>query len=457
MKKNLTMAQARYHFKTIFPPAEFSARRKQLYAAIGAESHALLRGETRESGGSFHQAADFFYCCGVEIPGAFLLLSGADRSAKLFLPHRPADKHPDNVGLGVEDARMIRHFTGVDEVCGIETMAEGLKGIKTLYMLHKPAELPHVTRWTAMGMDKRRSEDPWDGRLSSREHFIALVKTRYQHIDIRELDPLIFQMRRVKSPCEIRVMREAGRLTALAVTEAMRITRPGMVERELAALAGRIYRARGATGEAYATIVASGRNMQFGHYSRNNAVMKDGDIVLMDGAPDYNCYTSDIGRILPVNGTYAPWQRELYGFVVQYHKTLLSLLRPGVMTDDVLKAAAKKMAKVIQRTKFSKAIYKAAAKRMLTFNGHLSHPVGMSVHDACSYREKPLEPGVVFSVDPMTWVPEEELYIRCEDTVVITKNGIENFTAAAPLDLDDVEALMKRNGCKITRNISIAW
>jgi len=444
MKKHLTMEQARYHFKTVFPPAEFAARRKKLYDAIGAGSHALLRGETRESGGSFCQAADFFYCCGVEIPGAFLLLSGADRTATLFVPHRPADTHPDNVGLGVEDARMIRHFTGVEAVCGVEAMAGSLKGIKILYALHKPAELPHVTRWTALHADKARAEDPWDGRPSDRLHFISLLKTRYQHLDIRELDPFIFAMRRVKSPCEISVMREAGRLTALAVTEAMRLTRPGMVERELSALANRIYRAHGATGEAYGTIVASGRNMQFGHYSRNNAVMKDGDIVLMDGAPDYHCYTSDIGRIWPVNGTYAPWQRELYGFVVDYHKTLLALLRPGVMAEDVLKAAAKKMAKVVMRTTFTKAIYKAAAKRMLEFNGHLSHPVGMSVHDACSYHEKPLEPGVVLSVDPMTWVPKEELYIRCEDTVVITRNGIENFTAAAPLELDDVEACMRR-------------
>ena len=444
MKKNLTLDQARYYFKSVFPPAEFAARRKKLYDAIGAEAHALLRGEAGESGEHFRQAADFFYCCGVEISGAFLLLSGADRKARLFVPHRPADKHPDDVGLGVEDARMIRRFTGVDEVCGVEAMPESLNGIKTLYTLYKPAELPHATRWTAMRLDKCRSEDPWDGRPSARQHFIALLKTRFPSMDIRELDPFIDRLRGIKSPCEIRVMREAGRLTSLAVIEAMRITRPGMVERELAALAIRIYLAHGATGEAYGTIVASGRNMQFGHYNRNNAVMKDGDIVLMDGAPDYNYYASDIGRIWPVNGTYSPWQRELYGFVVDYHKTLLALLRPGVMADDVLKAAAKKMAKVIKRTTFSKAIYTAAAKRMLEFKGHLSHPVGLSVHDACTYREKPLEPGVVLSVDPMTWVPEEELYIRCEDTVVITKDGMENVTAAAPLDLDDVEALMRQ-------------
>lgn len=440
--KTLTLPQARYYFTGVFPPAEFAARRKKIFDAIGKGGHALLRGEAEARGARFQQAKDFFYCCGVEIPGAFLLMSGADRTARLYVPHRPADKHPDETGLGAEDAAMIRRFTGVDEVFGVEALRDHLNGVKVLHVFQKPAELPLLTRWTAMRLDKARADDPWDGRPSDRQHFVALLKTRFPGVEIREIDSVITQMRGVKSRCEIAVMREAGRLTALAVTEAMRITRPGMVERELSALANRLWLAHGATGEGYETIVASGRNMQFGHYNRNNAVMKDGDIVLMDGAPDYNYYTSDIGRIWPVNGKYTPWQRELYGFVIQYHKTLLSLLRPGVMTSDVLATAAHRMKKVFKRTKFSKAIYKAAARRMFDFKAHLSHPVGLAVHDACTYRERPLEPGMVFSVDPMTWIPEEELYIRCEDTVLITRTGIENFTAAAPLEMDDVEAVM---------------
>jgi Xaa-Pro aminopeptidase len=252
-------------------------------------------------------------------------------------------------------------------------------------------------------------------------------------------------MRAVKSASELAVMREAGRLSALAVTEAMRFTRPGMLERRLSALASHIYLSHGALGEGYGQIVASGRNMQFGHYSRNNAVMRNGDIVLMDSAPDYQCYTSDIGRTWPVNGTYAPWQRELYGYIVKYQRTLLGLLRPGLRAEDILKAAAKKMARVIAKTRFSKKIYEQSARRTLEFKGHLSHPVGLSVHDVGGYRNKPLEPGVVLSVDAMLWVREEELYIRCEDTVAITADGIENFTAAAPLDPDAIEAVMREN------------
>ena len=185
--------------------------------------------------------------------------------------------------------------------------------------------------------------------------------------------------------------------------------------------------------------------MQFGHYSCNNAVLQDGDIVLMDSAPDYKCYTSDIGRTWPVNGVYTTWQRELYGYIVKYQQTLLGLLRPGLMADDILKTAAERMAGVVASTRFSKRIYEESARRTLEFKGHLSHPVGLSVHDVGPYRHKPLEPGVVLSVDAMMWVPEEQLYIRCEDTVVITADGIENFTAAAPLDPDTIEAVMRED------------
>jgi len=171
--------------------------------------------------------------------------------------------------------------------------------------------------------------------------------------------------------------------------------------------------------------------------------MQDGDVVLMDTAPDYHYYTSDIGRMWPVNGTYVPPQRELYGFIVEYHKVLLGRIRPGATVDEIHDEAAAEMAKVVERTEFSKEIYEAAARRALEFRGHLSHPVGMAVHDSGGYRAKPLSPGVVFSVDPQMWVPQERLYIRVEDTVVVTRDGIENFTGDAPLDLDDVEALMK--------------
>lgn len=113
------------------------------------------------------------------------------------------------------------------------------------------------------------------------------------------------------------------------------------------------------------------------------------------------------------------------------------------MPDQVMDEAAAEMRRVWEKWEFSKEIYREGARRTLEFRGHLSHPVGMAVHDVGEYHHRPLQPGTVFSVDPQMWIPEERLYIRVEDTVVVTEDGIKNLTAAAPLELDDVEALIR--------------
>jgi Xaa-Pro aminopeptidase len=107
---------------------------------------------------------------------------------------------------------------------------------------------------------------------------------------------------------------------------------------------------------------------------------------------------------------------------------------------------AVQMLKIIGETKFSNESHKQAALNALDFRGHLSHPVGMSVHDIGDYRNRPLVEGTVFSVDPMMWIEDEKTYIRCEDTVVVTKDGYENLTSSAPLDCDEIEKVMKDEG-----------
>jgi len=427
-----------------FPPEEFAARRARILDAIGPKAHAILQGAPPVRGFEvFRQTNEFYYCSGVEAPQAYLLLSGADRTATLYLPHRREKAGAEGATLGAEDADLIKRMTGLDAVCGPETLAEHLRPASVLYVPHAPAEGALASRYEVAHADRLVADDPWDGQLPRQHRLIGLVRARRPGIEIRDLTPTLDALRSVKSPREIVLLREAGRLAAMAVTEAMRATRPGVVEFQLGAIAEYVYLAHGARGDGYRAIIAGGGNAWHAHYFRNNAAMQDGDLVLMDAAPDYGYYTSDIGRMWPVGGTYAPWQRELYGFMVEYHKVLLARIRPGVMADQVLAEAAAEMAKVVARTAFSKPVYESAARRTLEFKGHLSHPVGMAVHDVGNYQAQPLQPGVVFAVDPQMWVPEEKLYIRVEDTIAVTDSGIENFTRAAPLELDDVEAAMR--------------
>ena len=183
------------------------------------------------------------------------------------------------------------------------------------------------------------------------------------------------------------------------------------------------------------------------HYFRNTSTLKDGDLVLMDYAPDYRYYVSDIGRVWPVNGKYNAWQRELLQFVLEFHKAVLSRIRSGVTAAQIHFEAKKAMEPVFARTKFSKPIYEQAARTLVESGGGVfSHTVGMAVHDVGGYGNGPLRAGQVFSVDPQLWVREENLYLRYEDTVVVTETGVENFTDFLPMELDDMENLVLEKG-----------
>jgi Xaa-Pro aminopeptidase len=230
--------------------------------------------------------------------------------------------------------------------------------------------------------------------------------------------------------------------------EAIRSTEPGVYEYQLDAAARYVFLVNGARLEGYRSITAAGTdNIRNSHYYRNTSELQDGDLVLMDYAPDYHYYVSDIGRMWPVNGTYAPWQRELLQFVLDYRNALLKRIRPGVTADEIMAEAAVEMEEVFARTTFSRPIYEKAARTLVeTGGGAFSHTVGMAVHDVGHYRSEPLKPGLVFALDPQLWVHEENLYIRYEDTVVVTESGVENFTDFLPSELDDLEALVREPG-----------
>jgi Xaa-Pro aminopeptidase len=289
--------------------------------------------------------------------------------------------------------------------------------------------------------------DPWDGRLPRESRFVELLRFRNSRAEIRNLSPVLDELRAIKSPREIALIRRASQLAGLGVMEAMRSTEPGVSEYELDAAARYVFQINGAKLEAYRSITASGTdNINNMHYYRNTRQLADGDLVLMDYAPDYRYYVSDIGRVWPVNGSYQPWQRELLQFTLDYHKAVMSRIKPGVTPKQLLDDARAAMEPVIARTPWSKPAYAAAARRLIeTSGGALSHMVGMAVHDVGSYRDG-LKVGHVFSVDPQLRVPEENIYLRFEDTIVVTETGYENFTHFIPMELGEMEALVQEKG-----------
>ena len=148
----------------------------------------------------------------------------------------------------------------------------------------------------------------------------------------------------------------------------------------------------------------------------------------------------------PVSGTYTDAQRTLASFVLAYRAAFFNYIRPGVTPDEVLARARRDMEKVLANTRFAKGSHRKAAEEMLSFRGHLQHPVGMTVHDPGAIWGRPFKEGVVFTVDPMMWIPDEKLYVRMEDTIVVTRDGMENFTDFLASTPAEIEAVMKQEG-----------
>ncbi len=431
-----------------FPPEEFAARRRKLAGRIEPGAAALVVGAGPPPGlERFRQFNDFHYLSGVLEPGSYLLIAAPAGTATLYLP--PRDEGAANTEgepLSSDDPATAMRLTGIDAVRPVESLADDLAGLRMLYTVQAPAEGRFVSRGVARHAEERLAADPWANHESPEAHLEQLLVVRFPELKVRDLAPMLEEVRLVKTAREIDLLRRAGRLSAIATIEAMRTTRVGAYEHQLAAVADYVFRVNGAEGQAYSPIIATGENVWYPHWNRLNGRLAGGDLVLMDCAPDLGHYTSDIGRIWPANGTFTAMQRELYGFVLAYHETLLRLLRQGATSTEILAEAAAEMTAVADRTDFSKPIYREAAGRMLTYEAHLSHTVGMAVHDVGEYAGRPLEPGTVFAVDPIMWVPEERVYVRVEDTIAITAGGIEVLTEEAPRGVAEIEALVQGRG-----------
>lgn len=458
-----TLAQAQEGFPlftTDFPPEEFAVRRNAVYDAIGRDAVAVIQGAPSPVGYvRFRQSNEFYYLCGIESPHAYLLLDGATRRATLYLPHRnDARERSEGKVLSYEDAELIRKLSGVDAVSSTDLLAEHLgryargSALK-LFTPFAPPEGFAVSRDLAVRANADIASDPWDGRASREGHFTGLLKNRFPQFEVKDLSPTLDKMRLIKSSCEIALIRKATRLSALALLEAMRSTEPGIYEHELDALAKYIYYRNGAQGEAYYSLIASGRNAYFPHYNAGKKQMKDGEFLLMDFAPDYGYYMSDITRMWPVNGKFSDWQRELYGFYLACYRAILKAIRPHVTAQVIKQEAAAEMQKILATSKFSKPIYEKAARDFVSSyeqsaknpRTSLGHWVGMATHDVGS-DAGPLRPGMVFTIEPALRVPEEQIYIRLEDAIVITESKAEILTDWLPMDIDAIEKIMREEG-----------
>jgi Xaa-Pro aminopeptidase len=448
--------QGPLYYQSHFPPEEFQARWQKVFDRIGPQAIALLQGAPLANGFIVpRQSNEFYYLCGIETPHSYLLLDGRTRTVTLLMPPRNEGlERSEGRVLSAADAALARQLTGVDAVVSTETMTgpwmDSLLGrpAPAIYALFSPAEGSAQSRHELEAANAAIAADYWDGRVSREARFTQLLQARFPRAQVRDLTPILDELRSVKSPREVALIRRASQVAGLGILEAIRSTRAGLYEYQLDGVARYVFLINGARLEGYRSITASGTaNIWNGHYYRNTSRLQDGDLVLMDYAPDYGYYTSDVTRMWPVSGKFSPVQRELLEFVLAYRQAVLQRIRPGVTAATILDEVRGPMAEALAGTRFSKPIYEQAARRLVeTGGGIFSHPVGLAVHDDGPYQQDVLRPGHVFSIDPQLWVPEENLYIRYEDVIAITDSGYENFTDFLPAELDELEKLVGRDG-----------
>ncbi len=371
-------------------------RRAALLDRVGDGVIVVRSAELRSIEGDYPQDSDyrenngFFYLTGLEAPGGVLVMVASRSKAdevRLYLPPRDrAAERWTGPRLGPDDE--ARRLTGITDVRSAELVER---------------EVAQLTR----------GAEPVD------------------------VEPVLASLRLVKDAEEMRRLERAIELTVDAHRAAARALEPGMWEYELEAIIEFTFRAGGAERVGFPSIVGSGPNSTVLHYDRSRRRMEAGDLVVVDIGAEWGYYSADVTRTYPVSGTFTARQRAIYDLVLGAQEAALAKVRPGVTIAQLYAAARGHME--------ANSGDLCGAESCARFFVHgLSHWLGMDVHDVGSYDE-PLRPGMVLTVEPGIYIPEESLGVRIEDDVLVTETGYELLSDGAPRRAEDVERLMRES------------
>jgi Xaa-Pro aminopeptidase len=428
----------------------FAARRRRFLERMGPGAVAILQGarlvtRSADTDFPFRQDSDFHYLTGFDHPHALavlrtdggpaytLFVEPRDRAAETWTGYRP----------GVEGA-VADH--GADEAFPNDTLDAKLPAL-----LERAQRLYHV-----LGRDTRvdaRIVEILEGmRLRSRQGLDPAAEI----VDPRRIT---HEMRLLKEPAELAIMRRAAAISAEAHREAARLAEEGRSEYELEAALLHQFRRHGAAGPAYSCIVGSGCNATVLHYIRNDQKLGEGELVLIDAGCELEGYASDVTRTYPVGGSYRGPARAVYEVVLAANLAALALAKPGATLPQIHQAATRTLVEGMVELgllsgSVDELIRSEAHRRYYMHN--TSHWLGLDVHDVGAYaadgKPRVLEPGMVFTIEPGLYIADDDasapaelrgIGVRIEDDVAISADGCENLTAAIPKHPADVEAWIR--------------
>ncbi len=418
------------------PTRVFHARRAALAARLQGGLAVLFAAEEPQLDFMpYRQDEDFYYLTGWNEPGAALLV---------VAPNGPSGSYKEILFLPTRNLRLEK-YTGpkLDAVSPGVTRATGVDAVEPMTEL--PAVLnrlatsqhPPSTVWT----------QPESQQATALMRFTAVTLGRDAPSPAHDVTTLTQQLRVVKDAGEIELLKKASDASIAGQRAMMRAVRPGVTEQ---AVAGRMTAAwfdAGCERPAYAPIVGSGINSTTLHYAANSRTIEDGDIVVVDAACEYSMYANDITRTVPANGRFTPRQREIYNVVLGAQQAAINAFVAGKSTIN-------------DRERQDPNSLDTAAYRYINTHGKsldgkplgkywlhgLGHMVGIDVHDPADYPAV-LKPGMVFTIEPGVYIPEEKLGVRFECTFLVGADGkLVDLTAALPHSADEVEAAMRAKG-----------
>lgn len=426
----------------------YARRRRQLMRMMNENSVAILPSaptliRNRDVEHGFRQDSDFMYLSGFNEPESVLVLIPNRKQGEFVMFCRdrdPAKETWDGRRYGIEGA--VEHFDA-DDAYPIDDLDEILPG------LMEDRESVYYSIGLNPAFDKHVLKCVNDLRAQSRRG----ARVPYEFVS---LEYLLHDMRLYKSREELSLMRKAAKISVQAHIKAMQVCKPGMYEYELEAefLCG--FKRNGADW-AYSSIVGGGENGCILHYTENNQVLNDKELVLIDAGAEYQGYAADITRTFPVNGKFTAAQKEIYEVVLKAQEAAFAKVKPGNHWNDPHDAAVKELTRGmvdIGLLKGRPAQLIKDSSYMKYYMHRTGHWLGMDVHDVGDYKVddkwRLFEPGMVLTVEPGLYIPSGirgarrwwGIGVRIEDDLAVTKDGYELLTKGLPRTVDEIEAVM---------------
>ncbi|HTN53531.1 MAG TPA: aminopeptidase P N-terminal domain-containing protein [Anaeromyxobacter sp.] len=395
----------------------------------------------------FRQDSDYAWAIGLDEPSGCAVLSARRGERKLVLFVRPRDREKEI-------------WTG--RRAGVEGAKERYRADEAFVLAEMEGRLPELvegapTLWFRIG-----AEPAWDARLARILGELRNGARTGKRPPEAIADPgrILHELRLVKGPDEIARLRRAAEITAEAHMAAMRDGWSGRREYQVQSEIEYAFRRRGGSGPGYGTIVAGGANSTILHYRAGDAVLKDGDVCLVDAGAEYQWYTADVSRTFPVSGEFTKPQRELYDLCLAVQKEAIAAVRPGATVDGIHEQVIRRLTEgfVALGLLAGNVDERIADKAYRKYYMHrTSHWLGMDVHDVGDYfvegRSRTLVPGMVLTVEPGIYVPEDDesapkgmrgVGIRIEDDILVGEDGPVNLTEAVPKEVTEIEAVCVR-------------